>query len=262
MAVDDVAGGAAARVADILWSAWRSGERIEALPAPVRPSTPAQGWAAQRELVALAGPSYGWKIAATSGAGQAHIGVTGPLPGPLFERFRYEPGSVVPSADLHMGVVEAEFAFRLGADVPAGASPAALAGAVAALHLAVEVPDSRFVEFSTVGGPSLIADAACAGYFLLGPEVPDWRDADLAAARTRIEVNGEVAAEGRGDAVLGSPWAALAWLAAELPRFGSGLLAGQVVTTGTTTTPPAIGPGDRVRAHFAGYGEVGFGFAR
>jgi 2-keto-4-pentenoate hydratase len=251
-----------AQVADIVWSAWRSGERIAALPDPVRPASVEAGWAAQRELAGLAGPGYGWKIAATSSAGQAHIGVGGPLPGPLFERFRYEPGDLIPSGDLHMAVVEAEFAFRLGRDVPAGASEEELAEAVAALHLAVEVPDSRFVDFAAVGGPSLIADAACAGFFVLGPEVPGWRDDDLAARATRIEVNGEVAATGSGAAVLGAPMTALAWVAQELARLGRGLRAGEVVTTGTTTPPPAIGPGDRVRAWFEGYGEVRVAFAR
>jgi 2-keto-4-pentenoate hydratase len=259
---DDAGGGSAAEVADIVWSAWRSGERVEALPARVRPSSIADGWAAQQALTALAGPGYGWKIAATSSAGQAHIGVDGPLPGPLFERFRYAPGGVIPSGDLHMKVVEAEFAFVLGRDVPPGASEAALGEAVSALHLAVEVPDSRFVDFPTVGGPSLMADAACAGFFVLGPAVADWRGADLAGCRTSIEVNGEVAAVGGGDAVLGSPGTALAWVAAELDRLGSGLRAGEVVTTGTTTPPPAIGPGDEVRARFEGYGEVRVAFAR
>jgi 2-keto-4-pentenoate hydratase len=254
-------GGVAARVAGLVWSAWRSGERIEALPAPVRPASIADGWAAQCELGALAGPSYGWKIAATSAAGQAHIGVGGPLPGPLFERFRYEPGAVLPSGDLHMKVVEAEFAFRLGRDVPPGASAETLAAAIAALHLAIEVPDSRFVDFPTVGGPSLVADAACAGFFVLGPEVAGWRGDDLAGRATRIEVNGQLAATGRGDAVLGAPETALAWRAQELARLGSGLRAGQVVTTGTTTAPPVIGPGDEVRASFEDYGEVRISFA-
>jgi 2-keto-4-pentenoate hydratase len=249
-------------VAAIIWSAWRSGERLAALPAAVRPGSIEDGWAAQRALSGLAGPAYGWKIAATSTAGQAHIGVTGPLPGPLFERFRHEPGAVLASADLHMRVVEAEFAFRMGADVPAGASSDDVEAAVAALHLAVEVPDSRFVDFAAVGGPSLLADAACAGSFVLGPEVPGWRGADLAARRTRIEVNGEVVADGSGAAVLGDPRSALAWVAAELARLGGGLRAGEVVTTGTTTSPPPIGPGDEVRAWFEDAGEVRLSFAR
>jgi 2-keto-4-pentenoate hydratase len=124
------------------------------------------------------------------------------------------------------------------------------------------VPDSRFRDFAAVGGPSLLADAACAGYFVLGPAVTDWREADLAARATRIEVNGQLAATGLGDAVLGSPWTALAWLAEDLTRHGRGLRAGEVVTTGTTTAPPAIGPGDEVRATFEGFGEVDLAFAR
>ncbi|MCE3550714.1 fumarylacetoacetate hydrolase family protein [Pseudonocardia sp. RS11V-5] len=250
------------QVAELVWKTWQAEARIAALPERIRPRTADEGWAAQQRLGSLVGPSYGWKIAATSSAGQAHIGVSGPLPGLLFDRFRFEPGAVLPSDGLHMRVVEAEFAFRMGRDVPAVASAGELADAVSDLHLAVEVPDSRFERFEAVGEPSLLADSACAGYYVLGPAVTGWRDADLAACRTRVEINGEVAAEGRGEAVLGSPRLALAWLAAELARLGRGLRAGEIVSTGTTTTPPTIGPGDEVRAAFEGFGEVTLAFAR
>lgn len=75
-----------AATAERIWAAWRSGERIAAQPAGPRDA--AEGMAAQDALRDLAGPSYGWKIAATSAAGQAHVDVPGPLPGPLFTRFR------------------------------------------------------------------------------------------------------------------------------------------------------------------------------
>jgi 2-keto-4-pentenoate hydratase len=259
--MDDVSD-ATARVADLIWAAWRSGERVQGVPDAIRPGDDAAGWAAQRRLAELAGPSYGWKIAATSSAGQAHIGVSAPLAGPLFERFRYESGATLPSDGLHMRVVEAEFAFLMGRDLPSGASGPELVDAVSAMHLAVEVPDSRFDRFETVGAPSLLADAACAGMFVLGPAVDGWRAADLAAAPTALTVNGTLAAAGRGAAVLGSPLAALEWVAGDLARRGHGLRAGELVTTGTTTVPPAIGPGDRVRAGFAGFGEVELTFAR
>lgn len=250
------------RVAETIWTSWQRGSRIEELAAEIRPAALAEGWAAQQRLAAHAGARYGWKIAATSQAGQAHIGVTAPLPGPLFERFRHEPGDVLPSADMHMRVVEAEFAFRMARDVPAGATAESVVDAVAALHLAVEVPDSRFRVFDAVGGPSLLADAACAGRFVLGPAVPDWRDDDLAERPTLLEINGVAAAQGRGASVLGDPRRALAWLAGELARLGPGLRAGDIVTTGTTSVPPHVGPGDEVRASFGDYGEVRLAFAR
>jgi 2-keto-4-pentenoate hydratase len=246
----------AERVAERIWAAWCSGERLPARPAL---DGVAAGMAAQDALRAHAGASYGWKIAATTAAGQAHVAVDGPLPGPLFIRFRREPGDVLSSDHLHMRVVEAEFAYRLGADVEPGGD---VLDAVAGVHLAVEVPDSRYERFVGAGAAALLADAACAGRFVLGPELPDWRERDLSTATTHLWINGERAASGSGGTVMGDPRTALAWLAAELPRHGHRLRAGDVVTTGTTTVPPTIGPGDEVRAVFDGLGEVPVAFAR
>lgn len=250
------------RAAETIWAAWTGGHQLAELPEQVRPADAPAGWAVQEALAELAGPSYGYKIAATSAAGQAHIGVSGPLPGLLFDRFRREPGAVLPSTGLHMGVVEAEFAFRLASDVPAGAGADQVLDAVGALHLAIEVPDSRFEHFERAGEAQLLADVACAGWFVLGPEVPGWRELDLAAAATRLWVNGAEAAAGSGAAVLGDPRTALVWLAGQLERFGTRLRAGDVVTTGTTTAPPAIGPGDAVRADFGPLGGLELSFAR
>lgn len=242
--------------AGALWQAWTTGERLTALPELLRPRTLAEGFAAQRRLGERAGESYGWKIAATAAAGQAHIGVDAPLPGPLFERFRHAPGDVVPSADLHMAVAEAEFAFRMGAAVGPGATRDELRAAVAAVHCAVELPESRFTDFASVGAPALLADAACAGRFVLGPPIPDGPDLDLASTPTLLDVDGAVAV-GSGAEVLGDPWAALAWLAGALPGQGGGLAAGDVVTTGTTTVPVPVVRGSRVRAAFGEGGTLG-----
>lgn len=243
--------------AGALWQAWTTGERITELPELLRPRTLAEGFAAQLRLAERAGPSYGWKLAATAAAGQAHIGVDAPLPGLLFERFRHRPGDVVPAHDLYMAVAEAEFAFRMGATVQPGASPEALLDAVAALHLAVELPDSRFAAFERAGAAALLADAACASRFVLGPEVPGWRDLDLSMTCTALWVNGAEVARGSGAAVLGDPRTALAWLADALPGYGLRLEAGSVVTTGTTTVPAPIAAGDAVRATFGADGALG-----
>lgn len=257
MADENRAGGAA----EALWSAWTSGKRIEALPDDIRPRDDAEGFAAQLALGAHAGAAYGWKIAATTAAGQAHIGVSGPLPGLLFERFRHEPGDVLDSDGMHMRVVEAEFAYRLGSDVPPGADRDAVLAAVDGLHLAVEVPDSRYARFETVGAPQLVADCACAGRFVLGPEVPGWSELDLSTWGTTVWINGVRAATGSGGNVLGDPRNALAWIADDLHRRGRGLRAGEIVTTGTTTAPVPVAPGDEVRADFGELGAVSFRFA-
>ncbi len=238
---------------------WRAGTRMAALPAEFRPATRAEGYAIQAHLEALA-PVFGWKIAATSAAGQQHIGVDGPLAGRILADHVYAPGAVLPWANNFMNVAEAEFAFRMGRDLAPRATPYSVAealDAVATLHPAIEVPDSRFTDFAKVRGPSLIADNACAHDFVLGPATTaDWRGIDLAQHRVVGRVIGKLEHDGIGRNVLGDPRIALAWLVNELAAHGITLRAGQVVTTGTCIVPLPIAPGDRVHVDFGLLGVV------
>jgi 2-keto-4-pentenoate hydratase len=248
---------------------WRHGTVLDALPADLRPATRAEGYLIQARIeAASAAPLYGWKIAATSAAGQRHIGIDGPIAGRLLAETVHRDGEVVPFGANRMRVVEAEFAFRMGSDLRPREAPyleAEVLDAVAALHLALEIPDSRYADFVTAGGPQLIADNACAHRFVLGPPAPPvWRELDLAAHRVVARVGGrlgERVAEGSGANVLGDPRTALAWLANELSALGVTLAAGQTVTTGTCVTPMAIAPGDTVEADFGALGRMGCRFA-
>jgi 2-keto-4-pentenoate hydratase len=69
-------------------------------------------------------------------------------------------------------------------------------------------------------------------------------------------VNGETVAEGSGANVLGDPVEALVWLANDQRERGAGLLAGQVVITGSCTGVNMAVAGDRVRADFGELGAV------
>jgi 2-keto-4-pentenoate hydratase len=163
-----------------------------------------------------------------------------------------------------MRVAEAEFAFRMAVDVPprrAAYSVDDVLDTVATLHPAIEIPDSRYVDFTVVGAAQLIADNACAHDFVLGQPSPDtWRSIDLAAHRVVGSVAGRLEREGIGANVLGDPREALAWLVNELSMLGLTLRAGQVVTTGTCLVPLPIAPGDRVTCDFGGLGSVGVVF--
>jgi 2-keto-4-pentenoate hydratase len=243
---------AAQAASDVLWRHWRAGTVLDALPEAFRPETREEGYAVQALLEARsARPLFGWKIAATSAAGQAHINVDGPLAGRLLAEMVAEGGASLPFGANRMRVAEAEFAFRMGRDLPPRDAPYTVeevVAAVASLHPAIEVPDSRFVDFTRAGAPQLIADNACAHQFVLGPASgADWRGLDLAAHPVRGSVGG-VVAEGRGANVLGDPRLALAWLANELSGLGVTLAAGQVVTTGTCVVPMPVSPGVEVVA--------------
>ena len=250
-----------AQAAGILWDHWQNGTRLARLPADVRPATRADGYAIQAcHERRSASPLYGWKIAATSEAGQRHINVDGPLAGRLLAERVLADGATVPLARCLMRVAEVELAFRLGADLPPRAQPYGVdevMAAVATLHPAIEIPDSRYDDFCAVGAPQLIADDACACWFVLGAAVGGrWRDHDYPAHRVVGLRNDRAVAEGSGANALGDPRIALAWIANELVAYGPGLAAGDIVTTGTCVVPFAVDSGDRIAADFGAFGRV------
>ena len=250
------------RASDVLWAQWLEGACIDALRDEYRPLTREDGYAIQARIQGRsASPLFGWKIAATSKAGQAHIAVDGPLAGRLLRERVRDSGDEVPfGRHPQMRVAEAEFAFRMARSLPPRAAlydVASVLDAVATLHPSIELPDSRYVDFTRVGAPQLIADNACAHYFVLGPAAPgDWRAIDLVQHRVIGTVTGKLQREGKGANVLGDPREALTWLVNELSSLGITLDAGQVVTTGTCLVPLDIGAGDHVRMDFGALGAV------
>src|ERR1700676_316472 len=145
---------------------WRAGTKLAALEPSHRPSDRREAYAIQAALENhSAGNQFGWKIAATSEAGQKHINVDGPMAGRILSQTVLPDGGTASMAGNEMRVAEPEFAFRMAADLPPRSSPYSLhqvLDAVATLHPAIEIPDSRFADFVGAGAAQIIADSACA----------------------------------------------------------------------------------------------------
>jgi 2-keto-4-pentenoate hydratase len=243
---------------------WRAGTKLNNLDPSQRPRDRTEAYAIQAEIErSSAGKLFGWKIAATSEAGQKHINVAGPMAGRILSETVIADGGTAPMAGNEMRVAEPEFAFRMAADLPPRPSPYAVAevlDAVATLHPAIEIPDSRFADFVSAGEAQIIADNACAHLFVLGaPTEADWRALDLVEEKPVIRLRGQRHI-GHGRNVLGDPRVALTWLANELRQLGITLRAGEVVTTGTCHPPLPIQTGDTVEADFGSLGKVSVAF--
>jgi 2-keto-4-pentenoate hydratase len=261
MTVMKLNGAAMRRAGQMLWSAWREGRHLPGLPEECRPTTVAEGYRIQTFVAQFArSKPVGWKLAATSAAGQAHVGVDAPLAGRLLADRVRQDGATVPLAGCIMRVAEPEFAFRIGTSMARGKEPfdqVDVMAAVASLHPAIELPDSRYADYAHVGAAQLAADNACAHYCVIGPPAPDgWRSIDLAAHRTSATLNGKPAGEGSGANVLGDPRIALTWLANDLRKRELRLMAGDIVITGTSLKPIPVAPGDVVVGDFGVLGKV------
>src|ERR1700712_5814450 len=201
---------------------WQTGGKIGDLDLSQRPRDRAEGYAIQAAMQSY-GTMFGWKIAATSEAGQKHINVAGPQAGRIFGERVIRDGGTASMAGNEMAVGEPEFAFRMGRSLPPRPTPYSVEevlSAVDTLHPAIELPDSRFADFVKAGEAQLIADNACAHLFVLGaPTTADWRSIDLIEQRPVVTLRGQRFV-GYGGNVLGDPRVALAWLANELRQVG------------------------------------------
>src|SRR6516165_609209 len=114
-----------AAACDYLDNLRRTRSPVAALPADVVPRSLAEGYEVQHRLVRRlldrsGGHPIGYKIACTSELAQRALGVDGPFFGVLLSHSTHRDGAVLPGSDFTVRCAEAEFAFEMAADVPAG----------------------------------------------------------------------------------------------------------------------------------------------
>ncbi len=258
-----------AAACDYLLDLRRTQRPVAALPADMVPRSLAEGYQVQERLVQRllersGGRPIGYKAACTSELAQKALGVDGPFFGVLMSHSSHTSPASLPASAFTVRCVEAEFAFELAEDVPAGPAYTAetIKDFIGAALPSIEIVDHRYHDWQAVGAPSLLADNAIHGAWVAGEPYPGWRNLDFARHPVTLTVNGETTYPGSGAAVLGNPLTVVAWLANELPRYGRRLRRGDRVTTGVTTGIYLGQPGDRLTADFGPLGRVGLTFER
>jgi 2-keto-4-pentenoate hydratase len=135
---------------------WRAGTKLAGLDAPLRPRDRAEAYAIQAAIESYTKRTlFGWKIAATSEAGQNHINVDGPMAGRILAETVIPDGGTASMAGNEMRVAEPEFAFRMSADLPPRSSRydvREVVDAIGALHPAIEIP-TRDLRISSAPAP-------------------------------------------------------------------------------------------------------------
>ena len=247
------------KAATLIWEKWDADELLDELPEDCRPQTELEAHGIQSVFPRVSGqPQAGWKIAATSMAGQQHIKVDGPLVGLILKGRILENGAECSLNANAMGVIEAEFAFRFGELVPPRErvyTAEEVLSRVSELCLTVEIPDTRF---NALGGKlQLLAECACAWWLVKSePVTMNWRDLDFKSHKVTVAKNGVKVAEGSGANVLEDPREALSWLVNDVVSRGVSIGAGELVTTGTCVVPVPVSPGDEILADFGVLGQV------
>src|ERR1700704_1069855 len=244
-------------------NARRNRTPLQSLGPDIAPKDEAEGYRIQRAvhdlLLPYVGAMVGYKIGCTSAVMQQYLDIPHPCGGGVFAKGVPDRGAVLRAGDFVRVGVECEIAVRLGHDLPASQAPFtadAAAHAIEAYLPAIEIVDDRYVQWETMGAPTLVADDFFAAGCVLGKAIARSAAPDLLGVTGRAVINGTEAGQGTGADVLGHPHNALAWLANHLAAEGRGLHAGQLVLTGSLVKTVWLGAGDHVRMELQGLGDV------
>ena len=240
-------------------------EQFAPLPADLAPKTAEAAYAIQDAFLALRsdrlGPIAGYKIALSSAEMQRFVGVDAPQAGAMLRsQVRRSPARVRASDYVRL-IVEFEVAVEMGDDLPVADAPFTrerVARAIASAMPAIELADDRNADYSQLSRHpfELIADNCWNEGAVLGEPVRDWKALDLGQVLGVAAINGRQVGEGRGEAALGHPLEAVAWIANHLASQNRGLLRGEVVITGSLITSKNAKPGDRIEFALGGLGKV------
>ena len=196
----------------------------------------------------------GWKVGLTARAIQQQFGVHEPVFACLLAEGLVKSGHVFRSDALIEPGFENELCIVFDRDLPANATRADVAAAVAPVHPAFEIIETRG---DLTGQLALaLSDNGQQKAFVLGEPVSREQLPELDMVTVRVRINDTEVMMARGDAVLGHPYNSVAWLASKLAQFGERLSAGDYIMSGSFTRQFPLARGDRIEASFDGIGAV------
>jgi len=255
---------ATVRAAAAIGTARRRLKRLPAIKPENAPGNLIEAYAIQDKLVSMLGSKpVGWKIGCTNQIAQEQLGVDEPFRGYVLAGDVYQSPISLSASQYSMRVIETELAFRLGEGLPMSGAPYTrenVEPCVFELIPSIEIVDSVWDDWETVGAQHLIADNACHAGLVLGMPSENWRDLDLAELGVSVRQNDDPMLTGKGGNALGHPFNALAWLANDLISMGLELKAGDIISTGVLTGLIYAEAGDDIRADYGRFGTIEVSF--
>jgi 2-keto-4-pentenoate hydratase len=227
------------------------------------PDDLAQAYAVQDAAIAMWPDDVaGWKIGKIPPEHAEQLGAIS-LAGPVF---RKDVHLAAPGATVEYGIyiggfaaVEAEYMFEIGQDAPVSKTSWSTADAVSIVKrmlCGVETAGSPLASINVIGPRAVVSDFGNNNGLIVGPEVPDWRNAEMTELLCETFIDGKSVGHGSAANVAGGPIASLRFVAELLAKRGRPLKAGMLITTGAITGIHDVVPGQLARVEFKGLGAV------
>jgi 2-keto-4-pentenoate hydratase len=243
-------------IASAFVNARRAGQALAEYPgAP--PQALAEAYAVQDAAIPLFGGTVaGWKVGRINPPWFDQLGVSR-LAGPIFSE------NVQPIANGHVpegltfeqgfGAAEAEFIYRIGAAPCEGQTAFTVEDATAlvdAVFCGFEIASSPFTGINALGPLVTISDFGNNNGLLLGPEIPDWRNAGPDGWEVSTFVDGHAVGAGTAAAFPGGALESVRFLIENLVARGLPVTPGLLVSSGAVTGVHEVVEGQSVEARF------------
>ena len=257
------------KAVDILFYSRVNIKRIKELPKDCIPKSFQEAYDIQDELTKRYLSEYkktfviGKKIGCTNEAAKIQLNIKDSFYGNMFSNNISKSNATINPKKYFGPFVEPEFSFVMKDELDftkAPYSPETVYQSVLAVLPSIEIVDSRYEDWTSIGINSLIADNAVHAHWIYGEEKKELNLFNFNNHSVDLFINGKLIEKGNANAVMGNPINSLTWLINTLASVGKVLSKNNYISTGTCTKAIPISKGDKVTADFGKLGIVKFEF--
>ena len=241
--------------AKLLIEARESGA-INDLPDNCRPSNISEVYAIHDAVAAKLGPVLGWKVGAKNAKAE-------PICAPLLEGTIYESPAQLDPQKFSMRGMESEIAFQFASDLPARDEPYSKDEVLSAIDKAfpaIEINETRFIDADALDTMTKLADNILNGALILGQPWSEWPSLVVADQLVEMYFDDKLMCSHKGGNKAVDIFRLIVWIANHMRKRGSGITAGQIVTTGSWTGLHQAGKAQKVVTNFPNIGDVSVNF--
>ena len=257
------------KAANILYNSRMKLEKIKELPKNCSPKSMQEAYDIQEELTKIylskneKNKIVGKKIGCTNKAAQKQLNINESFFGNIFFDNISKSNVTIKPSKYFSPFVEPEFSFIMKNELEVSNAPYSadiVYNSILAVLPSIELVDSRYQDWTSIGVNNLIADNAVHAHWIFGNEIKNLDLFDFNNHSVDLFINEKFIERGNSNAVMGNPINSLTWLINNLALYGKILPKNYYVSTGTCTKAIPIFKGDKITANFGNLGDVSFVF--
>ena len=253
------------KAAEILFNSRLNTIKLKTLPTNCIPRNKKEAYLIQEALATLYFEKnnsiiIGKKIGCTNKKAQKQININEPFYGNIFSKFFSNNKCNLERNKFINPFFEPEFSFKLKKTIDISKGPFTLNqiyNHIESIIPSIEIVDSRFHDWTSVGIYNLIADNGANAFWIKGEE-KKLNHLNLFDHNVKVYINNILIEQGNSKNVLNNPLNALTWLLNTFYKEGKILEKYNYISTGTCTSAIPISSNAKIIADFGSLGKVEF----